>query len=238
MNILLFSFAFSGEFLCKLVNFSPVFIITSSIYTLVGVSFERHRAILGSHGRQVTFRVLFILIPVIWLFSLLVSIPTLIEYSVNTITVIRGNETKTQLSCGSQQQSRSFSLVNAAFVIVISYILPVFMLFRNYIQVAVYVWRKGRKIRNKPGPSGHNLTSLLRFKSTIQLVKLLVAVAVIFAVSWLPFFIILLYAVGWTIFFIIRLLRFGPTNVKIYQSQVNCILYNWATRCLVLWVSD
>ena len=137
----------------------------------------------------------FILIPVIWVFSLLVSIPTLIEYSVNNITVIDGNKHNTQLSCGSQQKSWDFSLSNAIFVNIVSYFIPVIILFRNYIQVAIYVWKKGRKIRNKPGPTGHNLTSLLRFKSTIQLVKLLVAVAVIFAVSWLPFFIILLYAV-------------------------------------------
>ena len=176
-------------------NFSPIFIITSSIYTLVCVSFERHRAIIGSHGHQVTFRMVFILIPVIWVFSLLVSIPTLIEYSVNNITVIGGNKHNTQLSCGSQQKSWDFSLSNAIFVNIVSYFIPVIILFRNYIQVAIYVWKKGRKIRNKPGPTGHNLTSLLRFKSTIQLVKLLVAVAVIFAVSWLPFFIILLYAV-------------------------------------------
>ena len=176
-------------------NFSPIFIITSSIYTLVCVSFERHRAIIGSHGHQVTFRMIFILIPVIWVFSLLVSIPTLIEYSVNNITVFDGSKHTTQLSCGSQQKSRDFSISNAIFVNIVSYIIPVIILFRNYIQVAIYVWKKGRNIQNKSGPTGHDLTSLLRFKSTIQLVKLLVAVAVIFAVSWLPFYIILLYAV-------------------------------------------
>ena len=187
---------FLGEALCKIVNFSPIFIITSSIYTLVCVSFERQRAILGSHGRQLTFRMISILIPVIWVFSLLVSIPTLIEYSVNNITVIVGNKRKTQLSCGSQLKSWAFSLSNAIFVNIVSYIMPVMILLKNYIQVAIYVWKKGRKIQNKPGPTGHNLTSLLRFKSTIQLVKLLMAVAVTFAVSWLPFFITLLYAVS------------------------------------------
>ena len=175
-------------------NFCPIFIITSSIYILVAVSFERHRAITVPHKSQLTSKKLRILMPVLWIFAFAVSIPTLIEYSVNTILVTDGNGTKTQLSCGSQQTPRELSLANAIFVVVISYIVPVILLFNNYLQVALFVLRKGRQIRDKPGPM--DVASFQRFKLRIQLVKLLVVVAVIFAASWLPFFIMLLYAVS------------------------------------------
>ena len=186
----------SGELLCKIVNFSPIFIITSSIYTLVCVSAERQRAITASHEPQMTFNKLTVLIPITWFFALLVSIPTLMEYSVNTIQVGQGNVTKDQLSCGSHRMSRAFSLWNAIFVAVVSYLIPVIMMFKNYIHVACFVLKKGRQVRDTTRSSGRDMANLQRFRTRIKLVKLLVVVAVIFAASWLPFFIMLLYAVG------------------------------------------
>ena len=196
MTLMISISTISGEILCKIVNFTPIFIITSSIYTLVCVSAERQRAITASHEPQLTFNKLTVLIPATWLFALLVSIPTLLEYSVSGIQVGQGNDTKAQLSCGSHRMSRAFSLWNAIFVAVVSYLIPVIMMFKNYIQVASFVLQKGRQVRDGTRTTLRDMANLQRFRTRIKLVKLLVVVAVIFAASWLPFFIMLLFAVS------------------------------------------
>ena len=124
-----------------------------------------------------------------------ISVPTLLEYSVTVVHVTQGNTTETHQSCGSQT-SRDFSLTNAIFVFIVSYVIPVILMLKNYMQVAVFVWRKGRRIRDNSGITGKSLDSFHLFKHRIKFVKLLVLVAVIFTLSWFPFFVLLIYAVS------------------------------------------
>ena len=176
-------------------NFGPIFIITSSIYTLVCVSFERHRVIIDSHKKRMTLKVVIALIILIWTFSLAISIPSLLEYTVHVEHDKAGNNSTAFLSCGSQF-SRELSLANAVFVFLVSYIIPVLLMLKNYIQVAVFVWRRAQKMKDRSGRPGEAAASFLLLKHRMRLVKLLISIAVIFAVSWFPFFVMLLYAVS------------------------------------------
>ena len=126
---------FSGKLLCKMVNFFPMFVITSSVYTLVCISFERNRVILDSHAPPMTIRKLVILIGFTWSFSFTISIPTRLEYSVRVVP--NGNTTTEQLSCASQASAK-LSLAIALSVFIISYVVPVVLMFKNYLQVAVF----------------------------------------------------------------------------------------------------
>ncbi|KAL4218331.1 Neuropeptide FF receptor 2 [Mactra antiquata] len=182
---------YEGVALCKLVNFSPILVITSSIYSLVCVSVERERAIVHSTKRQMTFKMLYWVIPAIWVFACIVSVPTLIEYEVNNVTSSEEGNASSLLSCGSQHMPTSYSVTNATFLVLISYVFPVIIMTKNYSQVALFVWKKGRQIHNM---QNNTTSSNESFKQRVKVVKLLVVVAVIFALSWLPFFILLLYA--------------------------------------------
>ena len=180
-----------------MVNFSNVLVITISIYTLVVVSFERRRAIIVSNRAKVTFSSLNKIIPLIWLFGLLVSIPTLLEYAVNTVTLeINDNTTKAILSCGSQHMTPIYSLINAMFVILISYLIPMALMFKNYIDLALYLSKKIKQIANTCQTARTSSSNIERYKGKDKVVKMLVILAIVFAVSWLPFFIMLIYAVN------------------------------------------
>ena len=178
-----------------MVNVGPIFIISSSIYTLVCISFERHRSIIDLHGREENFQKVKVLICVIWLSAFVVSVPTLLEYSVLTICNKGGNISEIHLSCGSQK-SHNFALFNAILVFFVSYFIPVILIFRNYLNIALFLWKQSRRIGSNLETTGDNSTTFHLFKARIKLVKLLVLVAVIFALSWFPFFVMLLYAVS------------------------------------------
>lgn len=98
--------------------------------------------------------------------------------------------------CCASQMSYDYALSNAIFVIFFAYLVPVVLMFRNYLEIALFVWRKGRAIGNSLVPRAYNVTSFKLLKHRTKLVKLLVLVAMIFAMSWFPFFALLLYAVS------------------------------------------
>ena len=189
----------SGEILCKVINFFPIVVISSSIYTLVAVSFER-RQVMMSHtvqGQRISNRVLAVAILAIWAVALGVSAPSLFEYTVREIEASGNQTAETIMSCGSQF-TETYSLFNAVFVFAMSYGIPVILLSKNYLNLAQFVWEKGKWIReNLAEPSTVNSTSVRLFKQRTKIVKLLFVVAAIFIASWLPFFVILIYAVSY-----------------------------------------
>ena len=126
------------------------------------------------------------------MFATAVSCPTLLEYTVHDKTISDGNNTRIILTCGSHF-SKELSLGNAILVLVVSYALPVILLTKNYAQLATFVWRKGNWMRDKTDK--RDSTKIRMAAKRQRVVKLLIMVAAIFAVSWMPFFVILLYAV-------------------------------------------
>ena len=147
------------------------------------------------HEKLITRQKQIAIICITWVFSAGIATPTLLEYAVYEKKVRVGNHTRTLTSCGSNI-SRELALANAIFVFIVSYLIPVILMTRNYSQVAIYVWRKGKWIKKHLVPSGLNSASTRIFKYRSRIVKLLVVVAAIFAVSWFPFFVILIYAVS------------------------------------------
>ena len=223
MNVKIKSLLFSGDALCKISNFGPVFIITSSIYTLVVVSFERHKIIIESRAPKMSSYTLALVIVCIWMLSLIISLPTLMEYSTHAETEEHTerndnyyeahdihedenatiNETVTYFHCDSNSSSE-YALGNAVIVFVVAYyVIPVVLMLKNYFDIALFVWRKGRAQRDHVSTRTNNSSSFQLFKHKTKLVKLLVMVATIFAVSWFPYFVLFLYAVS-TIWFIIK----------------------------------
>lgn len=187
----------SGEILCKAVNFCPIIAITSSVYTLVFVSFERRQAITQSRfqGRRLTPCKLACTIIFIWTLAIGISCPTLLEYTIHEKEVTEGNHSKKVFSCESQI-SRELSLANAILVLIVSYVIPVILLTNNYSHLAKFVWRKGRWLKENSEYKRCNFSCVRMFKQRTKIVRLFVLVAAVFALSWLPYFVILLYAVS------------------------------------------
>jgi hypothetical protein len=158
----------------------------------VSISFERRRAIIECQTEQINYCTLcYKIIPAIWILGILVSVPTLVEYDVNYVTLKTNNTTVVLASCGSEHMSMIYSVSNAVFLALVSYLIPVVLMFKNYFHVTVFVWDTSKCMTTGTGNNSFHLV-----KSRKKLVKLLIAVAVIFAVSWLPFFVMLLYAVS------------------------------------------
>ena len=183
----------SGPVSCKLVNFLPVLCVTASIYSLVAMAFERHRAIATATSWQITLKMSGGICGFVWILAFLVGTPTLFEYSIHE----EREENTTHYECGSEDAPRLLVLVNGYFLLLVAYIIPLLAICINYGRLASFIIKRSRAVT--PADSAHAQTALqtsFLSKRKLAIIKMLVIVAILFAVSWLPYFTLLIIAVS------------------------------------------
>jgi hypothetical protein len=177
-----------------LVNFFPVLCITSSSYSLVCISIERRKAIVESFKTQMTLSSAWKMLTAVWIFAICVSIPSMYEFTVYDVTDHIDNST--HISCGSGEVPKLFSTINAYGVLLTTYIIPLICICTNYTKVALFVWKKGREIATDTGRQRQTLRTSMIFNRRVRVIKMLILVAGLFAVSWLPYFVSFIIAVS------------------------------------------
>ncbi|XP_011418423.2 substance-P receptor [Magallana gigas] len=228
-----------GEFMCRVINGFPILCITSSIFTLVAVSFERKQSIVHSLGPQMTLGTCRKLVIAMWVGAFLVATPSFVEYDVITIPL---SHNETMESCRSTFSS-TLSIFNGLCVLLLSYVIPLIIMWYNYFLIIKFVMRKTSTVQkstaikssqNKSQThkeanqemsarnlSNGNLTTISTTESKastskleanqrteqhqklnksvlsekrMKIIQMLIVVAVLFAISWLPYFVSLVIA--------------------------------------------
>lgn len=236
-NIYCFRFSnlILGEILCRVINGFPILCITSSIFTLVAVSFERKQSIVYSFRPQITLSTCRKLVVSMWVLAAIVATPSFVEYTVKTVT-LRGNVTAE--SCSSTFTT-NYSILNGLCVLLLAYVAPLIIMWYNYAIIIRFVMKKTSSVNdastfppsqiktdahyeakkdqsnratNSPVEPETSTSRLETYKTTekknkpvqksfllanrIKIIQMLIIVAVLFAISWLPYFVSLLIAVS------------------------------------------
>ncbi|KAL8576665.1 hypothetical protein ACOMHN_025140 [Nucella lapillus] len=188
---------YEGDLLCRLVYACPLLCIMVSIYTMVAISFERTHAILhlSSKPNKLTFRAAAVQLAVIWVMSAILSLPTAYEHSQYVVHPAHedsenGTSIPEVLGCGSNGVSYAYRVINGVGLVFIAYVVPLVILLYNYGQILQFFRRKG--VFGKQAAQRGAAFQVL-FKTRMTVVKMLILVAVIFAVSWAPYFALLLW---------------------------------------------
>ncbi|XP_062614081.1 neuromedin-K receptor-like [Saccostrea cucullata] len=226
-----------GEILCKIVNGFPIFCITASIFTLVALSCERKHSIVHSLRPQLTLSSAKKLVVCVWILAAIVSTPSFVEYSVTTVGL---KQNVTIESCGSTFH-RTFSIFNGLCVLLLAYVIPLIIMWYNYVLIIRFVMKKTSSVTDTPSfplkrnrnnaqkgnseemalntTSNENVTTNSTSKSSssnretvettekrglpnnsflfakrMKIIKMLIIVAVLFAICWLPYFVSLVIA--------------------------------------------
>ena len=207
---------FLGELACKLVNALPIFVISASVYSLVAMSYERQKAITQSEASINKHNVKYIII-VIWVTSFTLMIPTLIEYTVYEETIVETLDLSTNvaatessqyvsdipinitdtsyttitklLKCGSNAFTRTLSIINGSFLLMFSYMIPLIALGYNYSKLIYFISKQSKISRT-------SLSNSVVSKKKIKILKMLCIVALLFVMSWMPYFTLLIIAVS------------------------------------------
>lgn len=174
--------SFTGELLCKLVNFLPVQCILTSVYTLVAMSYERRRAVVQHHLPAVSSRSSLIACILIWVAALAASIPTFIEFTVfevlepsgdpgvtTVVGMVSTEEPQHYRQCGHHHHGRLSVLINGVFLLVIAYVIPLSLMLGYYGNIAIFIINKTKTVSCLfRGLEKYNVTKLtMRLQSYI-----------------------------------------------------------------------
>ncbi|KAI0225789.1 hypothetical protein LSAT2_023459, partial [Lamellibrachia satsuma] len=99
--------------------------------------------------------------------------------------------------------------VNGVFILFTSYMIPQALVFSRYYRLATFIKRQGH---HPPG----GLTSSFVSKNRTKIIKMLIIIAVLFSLAWLPYFVLLVGA------------------IKTLRTVTNLFLTNLAVSDLIL----
>ncbi|XP_055679384.1 neuropeptide SIFamide receptor-like isoform X2 [Lutzomyia longipalpis] len=178
-----------GWLMCKTVPYVQGVSVAASVYSLIAVSLDRFLAIWWPLKLQITKKRARLMILCIWIIALTSTIPWALFFELvpffgatpNTSTETRDIQLCLEVWPPGTDGALYFLLAN----LIACYILPMLLITLCYILIWVKVWR-----RSIPGDSKDAQMDRMQQKSKVKVVKMLVAVVILFVLSWLPLYVI------------------------------------------------
>ncbi|GFT67489.1 neuropeptide SIFamide receptor, partial [Nephila pilipes] len=168
-----------GLFMCKSVSYLQGVSVSASINTLVAISIDRFVAICYPLKCQMTTSLARKIIAIIWIVSLLITLPWAIFFQLETVD----SDTHYCVERWPHEESEKAYFLGAN--LGLCYLVPLIMISICYIGIWIKVWK-----RSIPGETkGTNADSVMQ-RSKLKVAKMMVIVVVLFVVSWLPLYVI------------------------------------------------
>ena len=168
-----------SEILCKIIPFTQLLSIASSVLTLTAIAFDRFLAIMYPLKRYVTFQISYGIMAVVWIVGIAVNSPIL--YAQKVIEPNKGEFYCLEIwtPAFTEEASKHFTIV----IFITFYLLPLLTMAVLYSFAVHKLWR--RKIPGNP-----SLANQIRAqKSKKKVFKMLMTVVILFALCWLPVYI-------------------------------------------------
>ncbi|XP_053635992.1 neuropeptide SIFamide receptor-like [Cherax quadricarinatus] len=167
-----------GLFICKAMSYLQGVSVSASINTLVAISVDRALAICYPMRCQITSRTCRSIIVVIWAFSLSITLPWAIFFKLEPIP-----DTDLHVCTDKWPDEQSGNLYFVVANLVMCYLLPLTLISVCYVLIWRKVWR-----RKLPGEQQDVGVAMMMHRSKIKVIKMLLVVVILFALSWLPLY--------------------------------------------------
>ena len=168
-----------SDMLCKIIPFSQSLSIASSVLSLTAIAVDRFLAIMYPLKRYMTFQIAYSIMVVVWIVGIAVNSPIL--YAQNVV-LARGKWRCIEkwTPAFTEEASKYFTVV----IFVIFYLVPLLTMSVLYSFVVHKLW-----VRKIPG--NQTVENQMRSqKSKKKVLKMLLTVVILFALCWLPVYII------------------------------------------------
>ncbi|XP_062045742.1 neuropeptide Y receptor type 6 [Lepus europaeus] len=172
-----------GNTMCKLTSYVQSVSISVSIFSLVLIAIERYQLIVNPRGWKPSASHAYWGIMLIWLFSLLLSIPLLLSYHL-TDEPFRNLSLPIDLYshhvvCVEHWPSKTNQLLYSTSLIMLQYFVPLGFMFICYLKIVICLHKRNSKIDRKR-ENESRLTENKRINT------MLISIVVTFAACWLP----------------------------------------------------
>lgn len=171
-----------GSFLCKVVYPLQTILISVSVYTLLCMSLERRRAIIRPFKPKVKVCRVFVVIFLLWIFSVFLMAPYIVILDVGYIN----NTSHCQEHWPEDVHAKAFTL--SLFIVI--FLLPLFAITANYVTISSKLWKDIQRIRKAIGEvpnQGKKHLIKARAQRNMRIVKIFVLAVVVFALCMVPY---------------------------------------------------
>ncbi|CAF2566403.1 unnamed protein product [Rotaria sp. Silwood2] len=172
-----------GLFMCKFTSFSQSVFIVCTVYTLIAMSVDRYIAIIYPLHSKLTRKQCYILISILWTFSIIFSLPVYFEMHIIHICFHRdSNDLKeyTQTICQTNGLIPSIQAIYNIMTLTIIYLVPLCILSIVYIRLG---WQLNQS--HAPGEAHSQRDARIK-KSKRKVIKMCSIVVIMFGVCWFP----------------------------------------------------
>lgn len=155
-----------SAFMCKLVPTLQVTSVSASIFTLTVMTYERYQAIVRPLKAQIPKRKVLTMLGMAWIFAFISASPELFAYQFH-------ENANQKFQCRENFPDHKYRQLYTMFLFVCTYLIPLVVIFPTYIKMLSTL---------KNSHSFNNSDKKQRWKS----LRVLIAVVIIFATSYLP----------------------------------------------------
>ncbi|KAH8247549.1 hypothetical protein KR038_006153 [Drosophila bunnanda] len=217
-----------GSIYCTINNFVANVTVSTSVFTLVAISFDRYIAIVHPLKRRTSRRKVRFILVLIWVLSCVLSAPCLLYSSIMTKHYYNG---KSRTVCFMMWPDGRYptSMADYAYnliILVLTYGIPMIVMLICYSLMGRVLWGS-RSI-------GENTDRQMEsMKSKRKVVRMFIAIVSIFAICWLPYHLFFIYAyhnnqVASTKY--VQHMYLGFYWLAMSNAMVNPIIYYWMNK--------
>ncbi|XP_076329827.1 tachykinin-like peptides receptor 86C [Tachypleus tridentatus] len=171
---------------CTISNFIAYITVSTSVFSIAAMSIDRYVAIVHPLTPRMSKKSTFLLTGLIWACSVLLALPTLLYSTTSTYQyVIGGDRTLCYLRWPDGPLSKDDYIYNVFFM-VLTYVIPMMAMLITYTKMGLVLWGSGAI-----GETTEHQKNIVLSKRKV--VRMLVAVALIFAICWLPYHVYFIY---------------------------------------------
>ncbi|XP_031563334.1 QRFP-like peptide receptor [Actinia tenebrosa] len=171
-----------GSILCKVVYPLQTILISVSVYTLLCMSLERRRTIIRPFKPKVKIWRVFIVILILWVFSVFLVAPY--------IAILDVGYTNNSSDCQEHWPENTYAKAYTLSLFIVIFLLPLFAITANYVTISSKLWKDIERIRKAIGevPSqGKKHLIKARAQRNMRIVKIFVLAVVVFGLCMVPY---------------------------------------------------
>nr|XP_015201730.1 PREDICTED: neuropeptide FF receptor 1 [Lepisosteus oculatus] len=178
---------------CKMSGLVQGASVSASVFTLVAIAVERFRCIVYPFRQKLTLKKAILTIAVIWVLAVIIMCPSAVTLTVSRdeyhFMVDNYNHTYPLYTCWEAWPDQGMRKIYTTVLFSHIYLAPLTLIVIMYARIAVKLFKSPAPVRDAHSEDGDGRRVS---KKKIRVVNMLVIVALLFTVSWLPLWTLML----------------------------------------------
>ncbi|RVE67783.1 hypothetical protein OJAV_G00085040 [Oryzias javanicus] len=176
-----------GSLVCKLSGMVQGISVSASVFTLVAIAVDRFRCIVYPFKQKLTISTATAIIVIIWVLAVSIMCPSGVMLQVtkeHTVRVLLGhrNESSPFYWCRENWPNQEMRKIYTTVLFANIYLAPLSLIVIMYARIGITLFKTTVPTGGKPGQENRHGVS----KKKRRVVKMLLIVALLFILSWLP----------------------------------------------------